>query len=327
MSTEGLRNLEWLDRASGCRYPLQSLASAVDLSGDFSLPNEFLASLYIAVPVDLRLNIGSVFISEITHTPNLVSLLFSGLINGVVRNFARADLGLLAIANQIASTGYGLGLVEGIGDYTDIRGRLAVARLDNLRLQPVGTYSFDYTGAGVDVDAIRPSIRQLAALEVERDAGQFVRLTGAIRLRSGTNTRLRLATEEGEPVVYFDAIDASGFNAELDCDTGLGAAIRRINGLGGDSQREIKLQESRCLSVAASGDTIALRNRCSEPCASCAEAEAVKQVVDPMAAQIPTLVNFIARLQAAVDTQQQNIAMSQGPLACLASPTTTTAGP
>ena len=326
MATEGLRNLEWLDRASGCRYPLQSLASAKDVSGVFELPNEFLASLYLAVPVDLRLNVGTVFISEVVYTPTLVTLTITGSINGTQTNFARADIGLLAIDNQIQAIGYGLSLFEGIGDYSDIRGRVAVARLDNLRLQPIGVYQFNYAGAGIDVDAIRPSIKQVSAIEVEREPGQYVRLSGAVRLRAGTNTRLRVTTEDAQPVVYIDAIDASSFNESLDCDTGSGASIRRINSIRGNSQREITIRESRCLAVSASGSSISLRNRCSEPCASCEEAEAVKAVVDPMAQQIPTLVNFIARLQASVDTQQQNIIMSRGPLQCMTEPTTT-AGP
>lgn len=119
-------------------------------------------------------------------------------------------------------------------------------------------------------------------------------------------------------------MDASDLNESLECEDGTPPAIKRINGLPGNSQREILLRENRCLEITASGDTISMRNRCSEPCAGCKEAEAVKQVVDPMAQQIPSLVNLITRIQVAVDTQTQAIAISQGPLACL-TPTTTPA--
>lgn len=323
MATEGIRNLEWLDRASGNRYPLQPFASAVDVSGSFRLPNEFLASLYLAVPSDLRLNLTSVYISEVVHTPSLISLVISAEIDGIIRTLARSDLSLIAIANQINSVGYGLALVDGTGDYTDVKGRVAIARLENIQQQPVGSFEFDYSGAGVDVDAIRPALRHVSALEVETTAGQYTRLNGPVRLSAGANTRLRLATEDGEPVIYFDAFDTSGFNEQLECEDNGNAAIRRINGLAGNSNREILIQESRCIDIFASADTLAIRNPCSEPCAGCEEAEAIKRVVDPMAQQIPTLVNFIARLQASVESQQQAISASQGPLQCLAEPTTT----
>lgn len=317
MATGGIRNLEWLDRASGNRYPLQPVATATDLSGAFRLPNDFIAAIYLAVPADLRINLTSVYISEVVHTPNLISLVISTLINNELRNIARADLSLVAIANQIRSIGYGVGLLEGMPDYTDIRGRISIARLENIQLQPVGVFAFDYSGAGLDVDAIRPAIRHVSAIEVETVGGQFTRLNGPVRLRAGNNTRLRLATEDGEPVIYFDAFDTTGFNDDFNCEDTSAAAIRRINGIRGNSNREVLIQDSRCVDVTASGDALTIRNPCSEPCAGCEEAEAIKRSVDPMAQQIPTLVNFIARLGASIESQQQAIAASQGPLQCL----------
>lgn len=322
MATEGLRNQEWLDRGSDSRYPLLAIATATDLSGAFTIPNDFLASLYIGVPVDLQLNPQSVFISQIVHTPNVITLQFSATVAGQVVVIARADLSLPVIAAQIATVGYGLAVVEGVSPYLDIRGRAAVARLENIQQQPVGIHGFNFVGAGLDVDAIRPSIRHVHAFEVEQESGQFTRLTGVLRLKSGTNTRIRVATEDGEPVVYLDAIDASQFNEQLECEIGLAPAIRRINGLPGNAQREISIKESRCLSVTAAGSELTLRNRCSEPCASCAEAEAVLQKIDPIAAQLPSMQNFIARLQAVIETQQANILASQGPLQCLSASTT-----
>lgn len=322
MAHEGIRNQESLDRASDSRYPLNSFASARDSTGAFNLPNDFLAGLYITIPSELRLVMTSVHIRQIVATPNLVVMTIAGSIGLETVDLARLDIGLVAVDAQISMEGYGLALAEPLGEYQDIKCHAVIARTENIRAQPSGTFTFDRDSGGIDVDCVRPIVRGVSALEVETQFEQFVRLSGPIRMRPGSNTRFRVETESGEPVVYVDAIDASDLNESLQCDDGQTPAIRRINGLPGNSQREILLRESRCLEIDAAGDTIGIRNRCSEPCASCAEAEQVKAVVDPMAQQIPQLVNLITRIQVSVDTQLQAISISQGPLACLQATTT-----
>lgn len=311
-----VRNQEWLDRASDSRYPFNWNASAVDETGTFAFPNDFLTSVYIAIPADLKLNLTTVHISEIIHTPTLITLSFQAAIDGEPVVFAKATLSVTGLEAQIEQVGYGFGLIEGELNYPDVRGRLTVARVDNLRLQPAGVFQFGYAATGLDTDALRPNIRHVSAIEIE-SAGSITRLNRVIRLKPGNNARLRVTTEDGEPVVYVDALDPTGFNDNLDCETTVAAAVRRINGLPGNSDREIFIQPSRCIEITPAGNALNLRNACSEPCAGCAEAEAIKSQIDPMAQQIPILTNFISRLTASVEAQQQAIAASQGPLSCL----------
>lgn len=315
MATEGIRNLEWLDRGSDSRYPLQSGATAKDLTGVFELPNDFLASLYLAIPADLDIKLQTVRIGQVIHTTSQIVLRFFAEIAGQDRQFAEANIGVLQSQTQIKSIGYALQLIRGIDNFESITGHLAVARM-SIANQPVGLYEFDYDGAGLDIDTIRPNIRFVSAIDVETAAGGFARIVGPLRLRAGLNSRLRVVHENGEPVVYFDALDGSQLNERLECEVGATPPIRFINGIPGDAARNVTISPGRCVETGVFSSTLGFRNACSEPCASCEEAELLRDTIDPLADQIPTLVNFIARLEAAIDAQNQAIALSQMPVGC-----------
>lgn len=316
MATEGIRNREWLDLATDCRYPLKREATAKDFSGVFSIPDDLLAALHVSVPVDLQLNPLSCYISRVIYTPSVLTLIVSGTVAGGVVELLRADISLISAAQQIASSGCAIGFFSGIGLFGDLRGRVTLGRLDNLKLQPVGNYTFSAQATGIEADCIRPQIRHVAAIEVETNPDQFVRLTGTIRLRAGQNARFRVESEDGLPVVYIDAVNAAELNEQLECEEGSNPAIKRINGLSGNSQREILIDSSRCMEITAAEAALAFRNACSEPCAGCAETHALEQIIAPISNQLPTLASFIARLQASIDQQGQAIAISQGPLQC-----------
>lgn len=282
----------------------------------FTIPNDLLVGIYLTVPIDLQINPMSCFISKIVYTPTILTLTISGTVAGGVAELMRADISLVSAQQQINAHEAAVAFFVGVGLYTDLRGRVLLNRLDNLKLQPVGSYSFDTAGAGIEVDCVRPQIRHVSAVEVETNPGQFTRLTGPIRLRSGQNARFRVESENNVPVIYLDAVNAADLNDQLQCEEGTSPPIRRINGIGGNSQREVLIDGSRCFEITALENALQMKNPCSEPCAGCAETEALEQIVTPVVTQLPALTAFIARLQASVDQQSQAIALSQGPLQC-----------
>ncbi|GIW89580.1 MAG: hypothetical protein KatS3mg109_0012 [Pirellulaceae bacterium] len=323
MGTEGIRNLEWLDRGSDSRYPLQSGATAKDRTGVFEIPNDFLASLYIAVPADLDMQLETARVGELIQARSQIIVRFFATINGSDVQFAQMTIGRLQAEKQIKAIGYALGLVTGVGSYSAVKGQAAIARMSIID-QPLGKFEFDYDGAGLDIDVLRPNIRFVSAVDVETQSGGFSRIDGPLRLRAGDNVQLRLVQEDGEPVVYFDALDGSQFNKQLECELGDLPPIRTINGIPGGPDRAVDIEQGRCLEASVTGSALGLRNECSEPCASCEEAETLKSAIDPLVEQIPTLVNFISRLEAAIDAQNMAMQLSQFPLECR---TTTTAPP
>lgn len=303
MAFQVTRNQEWLDRASDSRYPLISGTTARDLTGTFELPNDFLVSVYLAVPIDLQISPISVWISRITISPHFVQLVFSASVDDTDQVIARANVSLAAAQAQIndPKMGYSHALLEGVSPFSDLRGQVMVARLENLAKQPVGVFDFDYQATALDPDCIRPHIRQVPAIEAELATDQYARLTGTVRLRAGANMRLRVVTENNEPVIYLDALDPTDLNDKLECDDSeLTKPIYRINGIPGDAQGNYQLVSSRCMEITPASFGAALRNTCSEPCAGCTEVEPLASRVKAMENQLPALSNFVANLNVAL---------------------------
>lgn len=308
--TNYVRGVEWLDRAADSRYPLNPAATGLDNQSVFDIPNGLLLELYIAVPADLLIKPGYVWVSRILHTSSLVSIYLSADINNELVEIGRFDISQLAVRAQALRVGYGMSTFSGAVGFEDLRGWVVVGSLDSLALQPQGEFTFTFEAAGLDPDCIRPHIRHVSHLDVELTGGD-VRLDGALRLAAGNNMRMRVETEDGEPVVYLDAIDPTNLNSDLQCDYGVSPPIRFVNGLPGGASREITLLGSRCLEVQPAGSQLQLTNRCSEPCATCAESEALQALIAPFAQQIPTLVNLANRLEIAVLQTQANVTNSQ----------------
>lgn len=307
-----IRGNEFTNRSADSRYPLMPSATAEDTTGLFKIPNDLLAGLYLAVPADLLFDPSSFQITEIMHTHALCTIFIGAKLNSQLVEIGRFDISRSNLENQISKYGYGFSLFQGGTQYSDFRGRLIIGGIAGLTKSPQGQFTFNYNGAGLSVDCIRPMIRHVNGVEIETASGQLFRLNGTIRLRAGNNAIVRLEVNEGEPVVVFDAVDTSQLNEQLQCDETTGVAIRRINGLRGNAQREINLIGSRCLEVQPQDIGIELINRCSEPCASCEEAEAVKSLVDPFATQVPTLIGLINRLEAAINQMQITMLLSRG---------------
>lgn len=309
--TRYIRGVEFADRASDSRYPLIPKATVTDSTGIFEIPNDFLVSAYVTVPADLAISPGAVYVSRIINTVSSVAVYLSATISGEPVELGQFDISRAGASAQIERNSYAFSVMQGATGYEDLRGRLTIGSLDSIRDQPQGEFTFGFDDAGLEPDCIRPHLRHVSALEIEQPGGNL-RLGGVIRLAAGNNVRLRVEVVDEQPVLYLDALDPSQLNEALECEDGTSPPIRRINGLAGDSQREITLLGSRCLEIQPLTSEIKLRNRCSEPCASCDEAEQIRSLVSPFANQIPTLIGLANRLDMAITQTQLNVLISRG---------------
>lgn len=309
--TRSYRGIEWLDRASDSRYPLVPMATARDTQDIFEIPNDLLVSVYLAIPADLLVSPGYVFISRVVHTSSVLILYISAEIDGDIELLGQFEVSVEAMRTAAERSGYGLTSFVPVTAYADVRGRLTIHDVNSLKNQPQGDFTFDFEGAGLDPDSIRPNIRHVSSIEVEQN-GSTLQLRGPVQLAAGDNVRFRVEVEDSEPVLYLDALDTTQLNEDLECDIGESPFVRRVNGIPGDSQRNVSIVGSRCLEVETGAAELHLRNRCSEPCASCDEAEAVRSLILPYQQQIPTLIGLLNRLDAAVTQTTNAVALSTG---------------
>lgn len=307
-----IRGQEFANRAADSRYPLIPAATALDTTSQFTIPNDFLAGLYLSIPADTGFDAGSFRVSKVIYARARCSVFISANVGSTVYLLGQFDVLEQLATSQLAANGYAFSLFTPADGFGDVRGRLMVGGIDSLKLQPQGVYEFTQAAAGISTDCIRPMLRRVSAIEVVNSSGQTYRLTGTVRLRAGDNASLTIETVDGLPVVVFDAVDGSQLNDQLQCDTASGTIVRRINGLPGNNQGEVTLLGSNCLTVQPQQTGLQLLNACSEPCASCSEAEALKSLVDPFVTQVPTLVSLANRIDMAVTQFQLNALASQG---------------
>lgn len=302
-----IRGNEFANRAADSRYPLIPYAAAKDGSCVFEIPNDFLVGLYIAIPADLQISPATYQITTIVNVNNRTLVSIGGKLNGTLITIGRFDILWESARAQITERGYAFANFIGEPNYADLRGRLMVGSIDSIAAQPQGSFGFSYGGAGLSVDCFRPIFRHLSALNVLTSTGQSFRLSGAVRLRGGDNVDIKVEIQDGVPVVMLNAVDGSKLNESFDCDSSSGAVIKTINGLPGNVDREVTLIGSRCLAVEPSTFGVQFTNGCSEPCASCEEAEALKSMVDPFSQQLPYVISVAAKLEAAIIQMQQTV--------------------
>lgn len=306
-----VRGVEFANRAADSRYPLLPTATAKDTSGTFEIPNDFMVGMMIAIPSDISINPTTYHISSVTNVLNRTVVTIAGALGESLVDIGRFDVLWAPVKSQIISKGYGFAVFVGTGEYSDIRGRLMIGSVDSIATQPQGEFAFNPVSGGISVDCIRPVFRHLSAINVLAANGNNYKLTGAVRLRGGDNVRLSVQVQNEQPVVVIDAIDATSFGESLNCDVGSSPAIRTINGLAGNANREFTLLGSRCLTVEGTTFGVQLANSCSEPCATCAEAEQLKSMIDPFASQVPLVMQVANRLELSVSQMQKSMADSQ----------------
>ena len=306
-----IRGAEFAGRAAESRYPLLPTATARDTSDAFSIPNDFLVGLMIAIPSDISINPTTYHISKIVNVQNRTIVTVSGVLGEAIVTIGKFDVLRSVVRNQILTKSYGFSVFVGSADYPDIRGRLMIGSVDSIAKQPQGSFDFSPLGAGISVDCVRPVFRHLSAINVLAANGNNYRLTGAVRLKGGDNVRLTVQVQDDQPVVVFDAIDAASFSDNLDCDSGSAPSIKTLNGIAGNNAREFTLLGSRCLAVEPVTFGVKLTNDCSEPCATCDEAESLKGMIQPFAQQVPVVMQVASRLESAVSQMQKSMADSQ----------------
>lgn len=295
-------NAEWLGVNSQRRYPLVIESTARDVSGDFLLPDDFLVSLYLSVPVSLAVDPAAFLLHSVQVFATGYTVMVGYDNGGTVLPVAIASI------PSATHTRYRPYTLRGLGDFYDARGHLAIGPLDNIELQPAGEWKFDLAGARLEVDAIRPQIRGVTQLRVRNGAELSPPLTGDIILRAGANMRITPIQVPGEdPVLVFDAIEGEGLNEDCLCDDSTTSAqpIKTINRIPPGPDGNFSLIGLGCVDIAAIENGLRMHDTCAEPCCGCRELEVVTQALEDSRRQAATIENIVSRLEASVVQMDQ----------------------
>lgn len=342
-------NLEWLNHNANRAYPIAADVTRTNSTGDFTLPDSFLVSLYLSVNAGNNVIPGKFYIK----TLNVSSQGFT-----VVIGYENADSTAITVASaniprgtHVTNTTYAL---TGVGNFADCTGHLVIGSLYEIDQQPAGLWQFTLEETRLEPDAIRPQIRGVSGLYVRNSGNLVGPLTGYPILQAGNNYRIDVSTtstlstangtveaitgtlaagytitvgvtdhttapyerlqvavgdlvEEDEllavtdHIITLNAIEGAGLNTECDCTDDAGTPIRTLNGVRGDTNRNITILGDNCIEWEPGTNSLQAKDSCSEPCCGCEYQTAVTSNLEGLNQQALTLTNFINRLEASVN--------------------------
>lgn len=304
-------NQEWLNQNSMRRYPLSEEATAVDSTGSYKLPDAFLVDMVLPVHATLNIDPSKFHVMQVAIFGTGVNLTIGH--NGVIAG----TVSILTASFTRNSTFF----VQGVGDFSDMLGKVVIGDLDAAMEAGAGVYNFDLAAGRIEASVVVPDIRGLTGLRVKTGDTYSDLIQGDVAFEAGTNVRLDVTTIGGVSVLTINAIDGEGTVADCACEGAIDdrPSIKTINGVHPDSSGNIELIGDDCLEISpASGDiptelqphTVQLKDTCSKPCCGCPELETLVSDQQRVRDEVNTLIGVATRLEAAVSAMQAAIAAS-----------------
>lgn len=295
----GLINLEWENHNAVRSYPLTDDSSKQDVTGTFTIPDDFLIGASLSVHWGTDVSPTKFYIKRIVadRLGYSITIGYSGtsefdVATAVISKSAHDafEAGVYPLENRIYP-------LAGIGNYFDCWGWLQIGSLANISKQPTGIWNFTLTDTRLEPDAIRPHLRAVTAIQVENGGELSPELTGVVRLQAGRNIRLSVVAGT-PPKIVVDAIEGEGLNESCICDSDLPPPIRNINGVRPDDNGRIDIIGTDCLTVEAEGNKIVLGDSCAKPCCGCKDLEPIVAELQRFGEKATTIENFLVGLEA-----------------------------
>ncbi len=296
-------NLQWLNHNSQRAYPLVDWGSKRDQTESITIPSSFIVALYFPTHAGHNVEAHKFFIKTLGIYP-------TGYNIGIGYDDGSSDPPIVGAVNIAKSThtenrSYA---IAGVDDFDDSVGKVAIGVLDEIDSLPPGQYVFDYEGAGLETDCIRPQIRGITSLAIVTASGEVSdRIYGDIELVAGENMQINLSQVDGlASQVIFNAIEGEGLNEICVCeDVATGQCIATINGIPPLPDGNFRIVGDDCLEVSPISHGIQLTDTCSQPCCGCEELEALINQIDRFADGVVTLQGFMERLASEVEEMSQ----------------------
>jgi hypothetical protein len=293
-------NIQWLAHNAQRSYPLTAEATGKDVTGSFSLPNDFLVSLYLSIPTSLNVQPASFMIRTIQSFATGFSVTV-GYWNGSTS--VPVAIGRVLRSTHKQNQSYQL---RGIGQFYDVSGHMTIGQLDNIDLQPPGEWQFDLDGGRLEVDSIRPQIRGVTQVRVRNGTELSNPITGDVVIRAGTNMRVTVSEGDTQEIIL-SAINGEGLNEECECEGGNDPTppIKSINGIRPGPDGSFTMLGSSCMDIQSITNGLRLDDKCAKPCCGCKELEIMTTAMESLGKQAETENVFLTNLHAAVTQLSQ----------------------
>lgn len=309
-------NLEFLNHNAQRSYPLTAEATKKDITGSFTIPDDFLVGLDIPVSTAMDMQSGRFFIRQIGLFASGIQLIFAYSEGTDIVDVATA---LIPTPNFSRNSVFPVG---GIDPFDDIFGKVVIGKIDSIKAQPTGLFEFELAGTRIEPQAIRPMIRGITSIRVSDATGNSSeRLYGDIELIAGTNIQLATVITATETQIVISAINGEGTIEQCICsgDAADVPCIKTINGIRPTPDGNFNFVGDDCLAFNAIENGLRLTDSCCAPCCGCEELETITRDLERLNTQRTALELFINELSASATTFNSTVLGARlGDRRCLA---------
>ena len=290
-------NIEWLNSNLQRAYPFRENASLRDNLGAVALPNYLIVDAVFCIAQG-QVSEKAFYLTKLTYTGDYLTLYFGSTFNEDSPSVSELkSLGSVAItlADAAPYTSYRLSNPDDY--YEDANCKIVIGEVLRLvdDIAP-GVYSFTWATAPLEPHVVRPSLRAVRALQVVNGADVSGYVRGHVQLTAGNNIRI---TAIGDDTIRFDAISSAGFVDACVCDGSFPVygPVRKINGVGPDSEGEIRITAGDCIKIdSGASNELVIRDSCSVPCCGCDELAALVSNMSVADSAISRMTSNLDRL-------------------------------
>lgn len=275
-------NLDFLNTNALRNYPIKEGNSRVNADGTFTIPNDFIVDMQLAVSYDPSKRF---YISRLTNFDDTITIeitdqsaIFVGSFNIVVANhWQYKDYYFTASQSYEGATGI-----------------LTITSLKSILNTPSGVYDFTLTTAEIEPRAIVPSQRAINRMVFSNSNNTSFYLTGDVSIVARTNLRFKIDPTNSSRVII-DAGDGLGLDTICSNTTN---CIKTINGIPPDESSNFTLDFSDCatLTPIPANTGLLLEDICCKPCVGCNDIEELTNRLMNTETGLVTLRQFYSNL-------------------------------
>ena len=266
-----LLGTQWLNSNSLRKYPIIDDATCQDVTGSFTIPNDFIVDLLIPISLAGTLDPDGFYISDLAIFGQGVVITISYWNDGAspaTMSSGKNVVGTVSVsATHVENSSY---FIHGSGEFTDSVGRITIGKLDTI-LSYGGAYSFALAAARLVSTTIRPDVKGISSIRLVNGSDISDPIYGDIELVAGTNVLLEVSGDQ----ITINAIDGLNLTTSCGCadtsDVSDIPCIKTINGVAPSTNGNITITSTECVSVTSTIGGLYINDQCSTPCCTSAE--------------------------------------------------------
>lgn len=287
-------NLEFLAHNAERNYPFAAEAGLKDVTNSFTLPDDFVVGLDMAISSGMSVATSRFFMQQISIFSSGIRLVFAYDTGSAVVQVATATVPRF---NFVRNSSYP---IYGLPGHTEITGTIMIGRLETLNEQPTGLFSFDLSATNLEPSTIRPCVKGISSIAVANSSGVLSRpFFGDIQLVAGTNIQLSTVVSGDTARIVISALSGEGTIEECVCEGGTPDAppITRINGIAPDASGNFTILGDNCISFESATNGLKAEDSCCQPCCGNDELEVITRDLERMHEQRTTYELIVRELQ------------------------------